>query len=81
MCRMTDVCQQMMTKAGRERYALVHQILYTVVAEMVGITAFSDVRETLYSLEVLFMVLVWKTTTLPGVIVAVTFVYQLLTYT
>ncbi|XP_063604299.1 uncharacterized protein LOC134779889 [Penaeus indicus] len=34
MCRMTDVCQQMMTKAGRERYALVHQILYTVVAEM-----------------------------------------------
>ncbi|XP_037775262.1 UPF0764 protein C16orf89 homolog [Penaeus monodon] len=36
MCRMTDVCQQMMTKAGRERYALVHQILYTVVAEMSG---------------------------------------------
>ncbi|XP_071535076.1 UPF0764 protein C16orf89 homolog [Panulirus ornatus] len=36
MCRMTEGCQQMMTKPGKEKFVLTHQILYTVVAEMSG---------------------------------------------
>lgn len=39
MCRMSDTCQHRMTKAGMQKYPLVHQVLYTVVAEMVGIAA------------------------------------------
>lgn len=36
MCHMTESCQRMMTRAGRDKYALNHQILYTMVAEMSG---------------------------------------------
>ncbi|XP_045616513.1 UPF0764 protein C16orf89 homolog [Procambarus clarkii] len=36
MCHMTESCQRMMTTPGREKYALSHQILYTMVAEMSG---------------------------------------------
>lgn len=36
MCHMTESCQRMMTRAGRDKYALNHQILYTMVAEMVN---------------------------------------------
>lgn len=35
MCSMTEGCQELMTRAGFDKYALTHQILYTVVAEMV----------------------------------------------
>ncbi|KAK4328980.1 hypothetical protein Pmani_000648 [Petrolisthes manimaculis] len=36
MCSMTEGCQELMTRAGFDKYALTHQILYTVVAEMSG---------------------------------------------
>lgn len=36
MCSMTEGCQELMTRAGFDKYALTHQILYTVVAEMVS---------------------------------------------
>ncbi|KAG7167872.1 UPF0764 protein C16orf89-like 2 [Homarus americanus] len=36
MCWMTESCQRMMTKPGRQKYTLNHQILYTMVAEMSG---------------------------------------------
>ncbi|XP_063849832.1 UPF0764 protein C16orf89 homolog [Scylla paramamosain] len=36
VCGMTQWCQEAMTQPGQARYALTHQILYSIVAEMSG---------------------------------------------
>ncbi|KAK8384393.1 hypothetical protein O3P69_009299 [Scylla paramamosain] len=36
LCGMTQWCQEAMTQPGQARYALTHQILYSIVAEMSG---------------------------------------------
>ena len=35
VCGMSQRCQEMMTRPGHTRYALTHQLMYSIVAEMV----------------------------------------------
>lgn len=55
MCRMTEVCQQMMTKPGKEKYVLTHQILYTVVAEMVNISLSFCIKQIFWILYEMYL--------------------------